>query len=138
MIDTIKKDNLIARKNKDKFTSGILTCLIGEIEMVGKNNGNRKTTDEESIKVVQKFKKGAEEVYKVKPSEDVQIELNIYDSYLPKLMSEDKLTKVISDMIKTLEKPNIGLIMKGLKESKLQYDGKTASKITNTLLKGNK
>jgi len=138
MIDTIKKDNLIARKNKDKFTSGILTCLIGEIEMVGKNDGNRKTTDDETVKVIQKFKKGAEEIYKAKPSEDIENEIKIYNEYLPKLISNEKLSKIISDMIEILEKPNIGLIMKKLKESKFRYDGKIASKITSKLLKGNK
>jgi len=135
VIDTIKAENLAARKNKDKFTSGILTCLIGEIEIVGKNNGNRKTTDAEAVKVIQKFKKGAEEVQKAKPSDEVLKEIEIYDTYLPKLMTEQELTELISDMIKSLPNPNIGMLMGQLKKSGKDYDGKMASAIIRDLLK---
>jgi len=135
IIDTIKAENLAARKNKDKFTSGILTCLIGEIEIVGKNNGNRKTTDAEAVKVIQKFKKGAEEVQKAKPSDEVLKEIEIYDTYLPKLMTEQELTELISDMIKSLPNPNIGMLMGQLKKSGKDYDGKMASAIIRDLLK---
>jgi len=135
IIDTLKAENLTARKNKDKFVSGILTCLIGEIEIVGKNDGNRKTTDAEAVKVIQKFKKGAEEVQKAKPSDEVLNEIKIYDAYLPKLMTEEELTKLISDMIDSLPNPNIGMVMSELKKSGCDYDGKMASAIIRDLLK---
>jgi len=77
-------------------------------------------------------------VYKARPSTEVMNEIHIYDAYLPKLMSEVELSVLIGNIIKVLEKPNIGFIMKALKESKSQYDGKMASKIANNLLKGNK
>jgi hypothetical protein len=51
----IKKDSLLARKAKNKFESGILITLIGEIEAVGKNNGNRKTKEEETLKIIKKI-----------------------------------------------------------------------------------
>jgi len=135
IIDVLKAENLTARKNKDKFTAGILTCLIGEIEIVGKNDGNRKTTDKEVVKVIQKFKKGAEEVQKAKPSDEVLNEIKIYDAYLPKLMTEEELTKLISVMIDALPNPNIGMIMGELKKSGRDYDGKIASTIIRDLLK---
>jgi hypothetical protein len=109
--------------------------LIGEIEIVGKNNGNRKTTDAEAVKVIQKFKKGAEEVQKAKPSDEVLKEIEIYDTYLPKLMTEQELTELISDMIKSLPNPNIGMLMGQLKKSGKDYDGKMASAIIRDLLK---
>lgn len=77
-------------------------------------------------------------MYKARPSTEVMNEIHIYDAYLPKLMSEVELSVLIGNIIKVLEKPNIGFIMKALKESKSQYDGKMASKIANNLLKGNK
>jgi uncharacterized protein YqeY len=135
IIDILKAENLTARKIKDKFTSGILTCLIGEIEIVGKNDGNRKTNDSEAIKVITKFKKGAEEILKAKPSDEVKNEIKIYDTYLPKLMTEDELAKLISDMIDAWTNPNIGMIMSQLKKSGYNYDGKMASSIIRTSLK---
>jgi uncharacterized protein YqeY len=145
LLDKIKSDNLLARKRKEKFVSGILTTLIGEIEMIGKNNGNRKTTDAEAVKCITKFKKGTSDNIQLlmknkshKGIIDLENEYSLYEKYLPELLTEDELTKIINNLIEMLEKPNMGIIMKGLKESNLSYDGKTASKIANNLLKGNK
>ena len=44
IIDVIKVENLTARKIRDKFVSGIMTTLIGEIEIVGKNDGKMAST----------------------------------------------------------------------------------------------
>ena len=140
LIDRIKKDRIIAMKEKDGFTKTILTTLIGEIEMVGKNNGNRKTTDDEAVKTIQKFKKNTEfTIESLQGShnwqncqgevEELIDEVSIYEGYLPKMMSEEDLTKLISDMIDALPNPNIGMIMGQLKKSGYAYDGKTASKI---------
>jgi len=52
MINKIKTDNLTARKSRDKFTSCILTTLIGEISIIGTNDGKRETTNVEAIKVL--------------------------------------------------------------------------------------
>lgn len=41
LIVKIKHDQLVARKNRDQIESTLLTTLIGEADMVGKNNGNR-------------------------------------------------------------------------------------------------
>jgi len=139
IIDLIKAENLTARKRKDKFVSGIMTCLIGEIEIVGKNAGNRKTTNEEAVKVIRKFLKGAEEVYMntydLMKKDELKKEIEIYNVFLPKLMTKQELTKLISDMIDALPNPNIGMIMGQLKKSGKDYDGKMASGIIKDLLK---
>ena len=142
IIDLIKAENLTARKRKDKFVSGIMTCLIGEIEIVGKNAGNRKTTDEEAVKVIRKFLKGVEEVYMntydLMKKDDLKNEIEIYKAFLPKLMTEEELSKLIYDMISTSPNPdkvNIGMIMGQLKKSGKDYDGKMASGIIKDLLK---
>lgn len=61
LIVKIKHDQLVARKNRDQIESTLLTTLIGEADMVGKNNGNRDPFDEEVISVVKKFLKGVNE-----------------------------------------------------------------------------
>ena len=140
LIHVIKVESLTARKNKDKFVGGILTTLIGEIEMIGKNDGNRTTTDAESIKCITKFKKGATETIEMLLNSnnnarvsDIQKEIEIYDAYLPKQMSAEELETAISGYIND-GITNIGQIMEALKkEHGGTYDGKMASQIIKTL-----
>jgi len=142
IVDILKAEKITAMKKKDSFVKTILTTLIGEIEIIGKNDGNRKTTDEEAIKVIQKFLKGVKdtevlvlaEIEKtgedlVEKMTELSKEKKIYEAYLPTLMSEDELSKLISDMIDALPNPNIGMIMGQLKKSGYTYDGKMASKL---------
>lgn len=148
IVERVKSDNLIARKNKDKFTSSILTTLTGELQMIGKNNGNRKTTNEESIKLITKFKKNVGETIDLlrrsatnsKELENFIKEISIYDKYLPKLLDENELTEIIKDIVSHDSDINMGKVMKFLSNQyKGRYDGKIASTITKKLIpKGNK
>jgi len=146
MLNKIKADNLTARKARDKFTSGILTTLIGEISIIGKNDGNRETTEPEAIKVITKFAKGVKETIEMitdgndfnhlnavtmEKVNTLDKELKLYETYLPQLMSEDKLRKIITD----LNLNNIGAIMGALNKSyKGKFDGSMASKLAKELL----
>lgn len=148
ILDTIKKDQMDARKAKDKQLSGYLTTLIGEVVIVGKNDGNRETTDVEAIKVVTKFKKGVDETIKiVKDAEklkELEYELMVYNKYLPTQMSDDELEQVIVKIIdlesrtrtnNPLTKRDMGVIMSKLKaQYDGQYDGKIASKLVGQKL----
>jgi uncharacterized protein YqeY len=143
LLDKIKANSLSARKNKDKFLSSLLITLISEIEIVGKNARNSETTETETIKVIQKFKKNKVDTIKVledrNTSQDIMIlhqkELEIYESYLPSMLSEEVLTKKIKDIISNDSNVNIGKIMGALKkELNGTYDGAMASKIAKKLL----
>jgi len=143
ILNKIKEDNLKARKERNKFLSGVLTTLVGEIEMIGKNNGNRETTEEETLKVITKFKKNAEDTCNLmsdsradsKELESYIEEISIYDSYLPKKMNEEELTNLIRDIIDHDSDINIGKIMSFLKNQYTgKYDGKMASTIARKLL----
>jgi len=136
ILKKVKKDQLSARKDKNKLKTAIYTSLVSEIAIIGKNQGIEETLDSDSIKVIIKFKKGADETLKLikdtaSPEKiaELEEEIEIYNSYLPKLMSENDLSKLISDMIDSLPNPNIGMIMGQLKKSGYAYDGKLASKL---------
>jgi len=144
IIDVLKAESLTARKKKDKFTAGIMTTLIAEIEMVGKNDGNRVTTDTESIKVIQKFKKGANENLELlrdggeSAMEPLINEIAIYDAYLPKLLSKEELQKILQDWMDDnyIDSPSIGGYMGALgRVHKGLYDGKMANGLIRELLK---
>jgi len=152
IIEKVKKDLLLSRKEKNKIKIGILSALISEITSVGKNNGNRTTNDEEAIKVINKFYKNLNELFtaysgisleegKDKKGDNefnkMLFEASIYKSYLPQLMSEEELTRVIGMFLQTENKPNVSNIMKYLKEKvPNQYDGKMASNLAKEICNG--
>ena len=139
----IKKEQLQARKSKDKFKASILTTLISEIEIVGKNKRNGETSEEEAIKVIEKFKKNAESTKDLMIENDAldeeienkYWEIELYKEYLPKQLSEDELRNIIKDIIDHDSDINIGKVMGFLKKQyNGQYDGKLASKLVKELL----
>lgn len=156
LIETIKKDQLQARKDKNEVVSSLLTTLIGEAEMIGKNDGNRKTTDTEVTAVIKKFvknidetvtalTKSAEQETDVAKKETLQIkvagfekEKTILMPYLPQQLNDDQIRaemgKIIAEF--SLAGPKgMGVLMKEMKARfNGAYDGAVASKISKELL----
>ena len=145
IIEKIKQERLAAMKSKDAEKTSFLTILYSEVAMFGKNNGNRETTDEEAIKVLKKFVKGAEETIEIgeKNGRDVsksKLELEILAEYLPKQLSEQDLKLIVDSFVAKLpdnekNKKSIGKVMSYLKTNYGgQYDGKIASDIVKVVL----
>ncbi len=135
LLKTLKEDNLTFRKAKDTVGANLLTTLVSEASMIGKNDGNRESTDQEVIRVIKKFLDNAKETYDimikggVAPTE-IEREISILKSYLPNQMSEDDLRDAINNFRHDNPTANIGLIMKYLQINYAGlYDGKVASQI---------
>ncbi len=138
LITKIKADQLQARKDRNSLKSTILTTLIGEASIIGKNGGNREVTDQEVITVIKKFIKSIDDTlnylgvassftvqYQVVASEKAMLE-----KYLPSQMTEEELIQAIAE-VKFAPK---GIIMKFLKDNFAgKYDGKLASKVIDEL-----
>ena len=139
LLDTIKDHNVLARKSHSTVKSNLLTTLFSEAQMVGKNKGNRTTTDEETVSVVRKFLKNAIETKDALTSQgkDTSIiteEIDILNLYLPKQLTEDELKIVINSYVATGNN-TMGGIMKTLKEEYSgRYDGKMSSNIVKETL----
>jgi len=138
-LSKIKENNLKARKERNKFLSGILTTLVGEIEIVGKNNGNRETTEAETLKVLEKFKKNTEQTCNlISDSKELETyieEISIYESYLPQKLTEKELTELIKDIVSHDSDINIGKVMGFLnKQYSGKFDGSLASSIARKLI----
>jgi len=139
LINQIKSDALIARKERQTDTATLLTTLYSEASMVGKNAGNRESTDAEVLQVVEKFVKNANEVKNIllknnKDVSGVDNEIKVLSKYLPKKMSREELENVVRDIIEVLKDINsevqIGKVMSVLKNSYGgTYDGKMGSEI---------
>lgn len=134
LLEKIKSDSLTARKARNIVLSGVLTTLYSEASMVGKNDGNRSSTDEEVVKVVKKFLKNASETMNhIKNADsiaynDLHDECMVYQSYLPKQLTSEELAEKINSLLSSGN--NIGQIMKNLKENYAgRYDAKLASQI---------
>lgn len=145
LIVKIKQDQLVARKNRSTVESTLLTTLVGEAEMVGKNNGNRNPSDEEVIAVIKKFLKGVNETIAVltKIGHDAtqfEKEREILDSYLPTQLTKEKiivmLDSAVVDGTLVEDKSFKGAAMKWLKEHYSgQYDGRVAAEAIDEFMR---
>jgi len=134
----IKADCMTARKARDSFRVGVLTTLLGDVQRIGKDAGNRETTDDETLKVIRKFIKGIDQTLELSDkNKDVFLkEREILDAYLPDEMSEEDLENAIIIIINDLRNDNsntksvvVGTVMRELKAAYDNYDGKMASTI---------
>lgn len=140
LLQQIKAAQLQARKDRNAIASNVLTTLIGEASAVGKNAGNRETTDAEVIAAIKKFIKGIDEtlvlVKHPAAHQDLLVERDVLMAFMPKQITGDELKQVLIDLSNELDAHTLrdmGKIMKVLKERfDGQYDGAAAS----TLIKG--
>lgn len=143
LLQRIKDDQLQSRKDRDKDKSSLLTTLIGEASMLGKNDGNRESTDAEVIAIIKKFVKNLNEVISVTDTVTViiiaQDEIDTLEKYLPEQITGMRLKITIQGVIVSIGAESIrdmGKIMKALKDNyDGYYDGKEASAIVKELLK---
>ena len=128
LINQIKSQQLEARKNSSESAS-LLTTLLSEAVNIGKNNGNRETTDAEVVAVVKKFIKNIDETVSALTTrnQDATKFLNekaVLETFLPKQLTEGELTEIAKT------KSGMPDFMKFLKENHNgQYDGKLASTV---------
>ena len=142
----IKSDQLDARKKyaetgfeKHAVESRFLTTLYAEAAKVGKDAGNRETTDAEVVTVAKKFLKNIEETRKVTREKEVHETLDREESillkYLPKQLSE-------GDMMDMLFKLRASSTVTDLKGAMAyfkthypgQYDGAVLSRVAKEIL----
>lgn len=135
LIEQIRQKQIEARKARSVDAS-LLTTLLGEAEMVGKNAGNRAPTDEEVVAVVRKFIKNIDEtIAALNMTQYVQAvaltqEKEILLSFLPKQLDEDTL-RMITKNCKDL--PDFMRYLK--QEYAGRYNGKLASAIAKEAYK---
>ncbi len=141
ILEKIKKQQLQARKEKSPIV-GALTALMSEVAIVGKNNGNRETTDEEAVKVIKKFIKGINETIDlIKDPEKLKLlemELEIYNSFLPQIMNELETRAAVEKIINALPEKSpkaMGQVMGTIsKEYGTLIDRGLASQIVKEML----
>lgn len=142
LLDNIKTDQVAARIAKESLKATLLTTLLGEAQMIGKNAG-RETTDDEVVAVVKKFIKGINDTVEflaeqnAKATQVCMEEKAILEVYLPQQMTKDQIKLAIENALTgTVRAMNKGEMMKYLKENFAgRYDGKEAAAAVDELLK---
>jgi len=143
LFEQLKKDSLLARKEKNTISANLLSTLISEASMIGKNDGNREPTNEEIYGIIKKFLKSNKESIAAleqsqRDSTNEKEEKAILESYLPKQLPEEELEKIIQEMIDKLPEKSPKLMGKIMGDLKKDYsglfDGQMASNIAKKLL----
>lgn len=139
IIDEIKKANMLALKEKDTNARAIYSIIISknlqatiEARTTGKEVG-----DAELVKIIQKtIKELGEEadnykkVNNVEQEENVRNQTKLLEKYLPKLLSEDEIRKIIN----SLEDRSVPSVMRHFKTNyNGQCDMGEVSKVLKTL-----
>lgn len=139
IIDDLRTLLLDVRKSKDSWFVTFYSTLIGEVEAIGKNKGNRQTTDEEAQKLMKSWifnnEKSLEYLSPENTSrKDLLLENMLLRKFLPVELSDAELRTIIQALITKLGK-NQGAVMKELKLlHPNQYDGKVAASIVKEFL----
>lgn len=113
LMEKIKADQLSFRKQRQTVEASVLTTLIGESAAIGKNKGNRETTDTEVVAVVKKFIDNNNATIKLLVGGDSgdqeQTEILVKENaalqvYLPKQMSDEEIRAALATCSKELGK----------------------------------
>lgn len=132
LINEIKTRQLTARRRSDPEAS-LYTTLLGEALAVGKNAGNRETTDDEVVAIVKKFIKNIDETINAlmihgRDASVFLTERGVLETLLPRQLTVDELTDYAKQQV------SMPVFMKFLKENFAgQYDGKLASTVAKTI-----
>jgi uncharacterized protein YqeY len=144
----IQQKLLAARKNRNTGHAQLYSTVLAEIVAIGKNNGNRETTDAEALKVVKKFLDGINatlEILKNSGKQDtVQFataiaEAELLQVLMPKQLTDEELKVIIHQLVAELsdksDKKSIGKLMGSLsKQFAGQYDGQRAKALIDEAL----
>ena len=145
MEERINKELKEALKNRESIKVSVLRMLKSDIHNLSIQK-KAKLKKEDVIRVIRKqvgqHKDSIEQFTKGKRDDLVEKEkkeLTILEAFLPKVMPQEELQKIINDVIKELgasTKKDMGKVIKAvIEKSAGRVDGKTVSQAVSQLLK---
>ena len=126
LINELEKANIEALKNKDKTARAVLSVVINKyrVNAIELKAQGKEASDADVVKVINKVvkeldeeKAGYEKLGRMEDAKAIDEQKAIIEKYLPKLMSEDEIRKIIA----SLEDKSMPSVMKHFK---MNYDGK--------------
>ena len=142
LLEIIKAASLEARKARDTDKAALLTTLYADAARVGKDAGNRDSTDEEVVKAVRKFLKGVEESLALltQPAavQRAEMEKSVLETFLPRKITGAELVQEVAQIVSELTERNpkqMGAVMNVLKTRFAgAYDGNEAGQAVKAAL----
>ena len=119
IINDMKAASIEIRKNKGGLAS-FSTFALSEISKIGKNDGNRETTDDEAIATIKKLiDKNKSNMAITKDQFSVmklEAENDFLRSFLPEMASEEEIVKFLKDEFGVGKPKNKGIAMGAVKK----------------------
>lgn len=141
MFDKVKSDLLASMKEQDKFKLGVLRMLKSALQMEQINIGYD-LTDEETLTVIRREVKKRnssiqeyEKFGKTDTVQDLKHEVEILESYLPAMLSDEEVEKIIDEVIETFENPDIKSMGKIISLVKEKTNGNADMSKVSSLVK---
>ncbi len=135
LIDEISKANIEALKAHDNVARAVLSVTINryKMEAIEQKANGVELSDKDMVRIISKVLKELEEekegyikVNRLESVESVNKQIEIISKYLPKMLSEEEVRKIID----TLEDKSMPSIMKYFKAN---YDGKVDMGLVNRI-----
>ena len=124
-----------------KKESLFFQTLLSEVERIGFDDGKRKTLDDESIRVIQKFIKNAQTILENLSNKTDEVSIQrVFDAnneiawakgFLPKMMDESEMRQIISKFISD----GIGSMGEMMKKFKSDFSGVYDAKLLSQIVK---
>lgn len=141
MFDKVKSDLLASMKEQDKFKLGVLRMLKSALQMEQINIGHD-LTDEETLTVIRREVKKRnssiqeyEKFGKIDTVQDLKHEVEILESYLPAMLNDEEVEKIIDEVIETFENPDIKSMGKIISLVKKKTNGNADMSKVSALVK---
>ena len=128
-------DALKLQARKSKQPTAFLSLLISQINLIGKNDGDRETTDDEALRVLKKMIAANEETISVLDTgaqlDALQAEVDVMTPFLPQMVDEATVQAYIDELVSGGAN-NIGALMGGLKK---KFGSTIDMKLANPLVR---
>lgn len=138
LLNKIKTDLLVARKDRDNAKTSMLTYILGQVT----RDPQTPATDSLILATLKATHKQMSKTAEFSLSENARAlldsDLAILEGLMPEKKTSDELVDLIGMVIGTFDRPNMGNIMKNLailaEQQGFTYDGKEASGVIKELL----
>ncbi len=141
MFDKIKSDLLESMKSGDKFKLGVLRMLKSALQME-QISLNHELNDDEVLTVIRREVKKRnssiieyEKFNKLDTVEDLKHEISILEEYLPAMLSNEEIEKIIDETIAEYDNPDIKSMGKIIAEVKTKTNGNADMSLVSKLVK---
>lgn len=135
LIDELQKANIEALKNRDQVARAIYSVIIAKYKAnaIELKAQGKEATDSDLVKIITKAikeldeeKEGYEKAGRSEEVKNISLQKGLIEKYLPKLMSEDEIRKVIA----SLEDKSMPSVMKHFR---MNYDGQVDMSVVSRI-----